>query len=392
MLLRKQGCYFIHCSFEVNNIQNQASADTSRSPIPVDLIRAVAIFMVLVYHALNETYVASQLSPLQYFVLWWSQTVYNALVIVGVPLFIILSGALLLPRSKVNEPIRVFFKKRLARIGLAFGFWSAIYLAWSYFIDGKSLTFSSVAQMLLSKGVYYQFWFIYLIVGLYLITPILRVLVAHADRKILRYLLLLWFIAVGVIPLFQLITGLGIDTNLFLFGGYIGYFILGVYLMGVDVETKVLKRLLAVGVVWTIVGAYLMAYPFHFDNQFFFFFDTLSVNVIIASVATYMLLSKHPRDWPGNNHPKFSRLIRAISANTLPIFFLHVIILEAVNRGYFLLFKISLTNMSFLGFNLTLSFLNPIVEIPLAAAVTLFICLGLILLMKKVPVLNKLIG
>ena len=55
-----------------------------------------------------------------------------------------------------------------------------------------------------------------------------------------------------MIPLFQLITGLGIDTNLFLFGGYIGYFILGVYLMGVDVETKVLKRLLAVGVVWII--------------------------------------------------------------------------------------------------------------------------------------------
>jgi surface polysaccharide O-acyltransferase-like enzyme len=292
---------------------------------------------------------------------------------------VLLSGALLLQPSKVNEPIRVFLKKRLARIGIAFLFWSAIYVAWNYFVIHKPLTVTSVTQMFLSGGVDYQFWFIYLIMGLYLITPILRVVVAYADRRILRYLIVLWFITVGLVPLFSLITGFGIDSNLLLFGGYIGYFVLGVYLMASVVSSKTLKWLLAGSIVWTIIGTWLMAYPFHYLNQYYFFFYTLSANVIIASVAVFMLLSKYPRDWPGSNHRKLSRLVHAISVNTLPIFFFHVIVLETLNVG-------------FLGFKLSLTVLTPIIEIPLATAATLLLTLGLVLLMKKVPILRTLIG
>ena len=112
-------------------IQNSnGSSKTSGSfPLPVDLIRTVAITMVILYHALNEPYIASQLTFTQYGVLWLSQTIYNSLAIMGVPLFIMLSGALLLQPSKVNEPIKVFLRKRLARIGIAFVFWSVIYFA-----------------------------------------------------------------------------------------------------------------------------------------------------------------------------------------------------------------------------------------------------------------------
>lgn len=122
----------------------------------------------------------------------------------GVPLFVMLSGALLLQPAKVEEPIKVFLKKRLSRIGLAFFFWSAIYFVWGYYVNNTQLTLNSVTQMLLSDGAYYQFWFIYLIVGLYLITPILRVIVAYANQKIIRYFIILWFITVAIIPIFHL--------------------------------------------------------------------------------------------------------------------------------------------------------------------------------------------
>jgi surface polysaccharide O-acyltransferase-like enzyme len=335
--------------------------------------------MVLMYHAITEPYYALQMTSTQYFVLWWSSTTYESLIIMGVPLFVMLSGALLLQPSKVNEPIRVFLKKRLNRIGIAFVFWSAIYLAWSYYVNHTTLTINSVIQKLLSGGAYYQFYYIYLIMGLYLITPVLRIVVAYADKRILRYLIVLWFIAVALITIFHLITGFSIDNSLFLLGGYIGYFILGVYLMGIQVKTKILQRLLIASIIWTIIGSWLMAYPFHSVGQYYFFFYTSSANVIIASVAVFMLLSKYPRDWPGSNHPRFSRLIHAISVNTLPIFFFHVIILESLNKG-------------FLGFKMSLMVITPVVEIPLATATTLFLTLGLILLMKKVPILRKLIG
>lgn len=335
--------------------------------------------MVLMYHASTEPYTAQLLDSTQYFVLWWSQTIYQSFVILGVPLFVMLSGALLLQPSKVNEPIKVFLKKRLSRIGLAFLFWSIVYFAWNYFVNNQTFTINSVVQSFLSGGAYFQFWFIYLIMGLYLITPVLRIVVAHANRRLLRYLLILWFVAASLLPLLHLITGLEVDSNLFLFSGWMGYFILGIYLIETQTKTKTLKRLLAAGIILTILGSWLMAYPFRSLEQYYFFAFTLSANVILSSIALFSLLIKHPADWPGNNQPLFSRLIHAISANTLPIFFLHIIVLETLNKGL-------------LGFRISLMDINPIIEIPLAAFTTLFICLGLILLVKRVPVLTKLIG
>ncbi len=335
--------------------------------------------MVIMFHAVNEPYSALHLTSTQYFVFWWSSTIYLALVIMGVPLFIMLSGSLLLQPSKVDEPIRVFLKKRLSRIGIAFVFWSIIYFAWSYYVNHAALTLNSVIQSFLSGGAYKQFWFIYLIMGLYLITPILRIVVAHADKKILRYTIMLWFIGTTLLPLFHLITGFEVDNNLFAFTGFIGYFVLGTYLVGIEVKAKTLKKLLVAAIISTIIGLYLMAFPFHSAGQYFFFTYITSANVVLASIATYMLLAKYPKDWPKNSHPKLSRLTKAISANTLPIFFFHVIVLETFNQGL-------------LGFRISMLQMSPVIEIPLVTAVTLFITLGLVLLVKKVPILKTLIG
>jgi surface polysaccharide O-acyltransferase-like enzyme len=110
-----------------------------------------------------------------------------------------------------------------------------------------------------------------------------------------------------------------------------------------------------------------------------FFFGYLTINVIIGSVALFLILLRFHSDWPGTNHKTIGRITQAMSKNTLPIFLFHVIILESFERGFF-------------GFKLSFTTLNPIIEIPLLAALTLFITLGLILLMRKVPILKKLIG
>src|SRR5208283_700797 len=135
------------------------------------------MILVIVLHSSNET--LQLLSSGSTY--WWTAVVYKSLALSCVPLFVLLSGALLLQPSKLNEPIRVFLKKRLSRIGLAFAFWSVVYNVWSFYIFKFPLTLSNISQSIwysLFGGAYYQFWFIYLIVGLYLITPILRVIIA----------------------------------------------------------------------------------------------------------------------------------------------------------------------------------------------------------------------
>ena len=109
-------------------MQKDSLDSSKRLAIPDDLIRTLAMILVILLHASNETLQASSV-PVAY---WWTAVVYKSLALSCVPLFVLLSGALLLQPAKLNEPIRVFLKKRLSRIGLAFAFWSAVYLAWSF--------------------------------------------------------------------------------------------------------------------------------------------------------------------------------------------------------------------------------------------------------------------
>ncbi len=360
-------------------MQKTIGDSATKINLPDDLIRTLAIFLVILLHSSNEVLQSSSV-PAAY---WWTAVGYKSVALVCVPLFVMLSGALLLQPAKLNEPIKVFLKKRLGRLGLAFAFWSAVYLAWGFFLTKTPVTLATVGNGILYdllSGAYYQFWFIYLIVGLYLITPILRVIIAHASDKILRYFLVLWFVGVTIVPILQLASGIKINIDLFVLGGWIGYFVLGTYLQRVKVRASILIALFIAGLAATIFGVWLMTYPLISMGQGNFFFDYLTANVIVCSVTLFLMLMRFDIDWPGNKHPIMGKVVRAISKNTLPIFFFHVIILESFERGFLF------------GFKLSYSTLNPIIEIPLLAVLTLFITLGLVLLMRKVPVLSKLIG
>ncbi|MEM2108016.1 MAG: acyltransferase family protein [Candidatus Bathyarchaeia archaeon] len=351
---------------------------SERSFIPDNLIRTLAITLVILLHAANTTLKASSV-PADY---WWTAVIYKSLALPCVPLFVMLSGALLLKRTKLNEPIRVFLKKRLIRIGLPIVFWSVIYLFWAFFVSQIPATWGNIQRGILYSlfgGAYYHFWFIYLIVGIYLITPILRVIIAHGNKSIIRYLCLLWFVSVAVVPLIEMATGHILNPIAFLISGWEGYFVLGSYLKRVKVRPAILYILLITSFAWTIFGAWVMNYPLSAMNRNNFFFDYLTANVIMGSVALFLILLRFHRDWPGSNHATANRIVQAISKNTLPIFMMHVIILESFERGFF-------------GFTLSYTTLHPILEIPLITILTLFLTLSLILLMQKVPILNKMIG
>ena len=354
------------------------SLDSSeRSFVPDNLIRTLAITLVILLHAANAILQASSV-PEAY---WWTAVVYKSLALPCVPLFVMLSGALLLKRTKLNEPIRVFLKKRLKRLGLAVVFWGAIYLIWSFYITNIPVTSVNVVEGILYSlfsGAYYHFWFVYLIVGIYLVTPILRVIIA-GRRKVVRYLIVLWFIGVAIIPLVEMVTGHTLNPITFVLSGWLGYFVLGSYLKRVKLRSALLYGLLIISFVWTIFGNWLMNYPLECMQCNNYFFDYLSANIVVGSFALFLILLKFHRDWPGKKHATLGRIVNAISANTLSIFLFHVIILESFERGFF-------------GFTLSFETLNPIIEIPLITALTLSITLSLVLIMKKIPVLRELIG
>src|SRR5680860_1375453 len=108
-------------------------------PVDVNLIRTVAIIGVVLLHAAGRyTITSPQLANLTSTQLtsWSFVTFYQSIAVTtGVPLFLMLTGALLLEPTK-TESLTVFFRKRWVRIGLPLMFWGTIYLVWDFLVVG----------------------------------------------------------------------------------------------------------------------------------------------------------------------------------------------------------------------------------------------------------------
>jgi surface polysaccharide O-acyltransferase-like enzyme len=344
--------------------------------VPVDLIRTIAIVLVIMVHAAIEPHPVVQVMDQAEVFRWFTVNTYDAFATSSVPLFVMLSGALLLQPSKI-EPVRVFLRKRLARLGLPFIFWGTAYFAWRFWLNNEAISASAIVQGILT-GPYYHFWFLYMLFGLYLITPVLRIVTAHAERRLIRYFWVLLIFGTAVVPLLMLLSGFSVELKLFAITGWIGYFMLGYYLVESWVRTSKLLFLWLTGFLLTIVGTYAVT-ALVGGHSGLFFLDYLSATVFLASSSLFTLLSKVSPSNLEKSFPRASKLIRFIGCSTLVIYLLHVMVLESLQRGYF-------------GLQISVNTMNPIVEIPLVTVFTLFICLGIIFVLKRVPVVKRLIG
>ena len=308
---------------------------------------------------------------------WWSANLYDSFARPCVPLFVMLSGALLLQPSKVDEPLGVFFKKRVSRIALPFLFWMGIYFAWDIFVNNQVLNSQTIIEGVLG-GPYVHFWFFYMLIGLYLVTPLVRIFIAHASKRLMQYFFVLWIVGVSVVPLLNLLLEHNLNNNVFLVTGYVGYFLLGLYLLDTRIQRKFLLLGVLIGFAWTTLGTYWITATVGGRLQFFFY-DYFSFGVILSSATLFMLLSSVQYREIQYRFPRLDRLIHYVSINSLAIYLFHFMVLETLENGY-------------LGFRISLATLNPVIEIPLLAAVTLVICLLVLYPLRKIPVLNRLIG
>ena len=378
----------------------------------MDIVRTVAIVGVILLHA-SKDYTVQQMSWFE-IIRWNTVSFYQTLGRLGVPLFLLLTGALLLQPSKLDESISAFFKKRWARIGLPFIFWGVIYFAWDFLvvhqINTQPISSSSIIQGILT-GPYYQFWYLYLLVGLYLLTPILRVVMAHAERNLIKYLLVLWLLGAFILPALYLSTSLRLDSNVLEFTSYAGYFILGAFLVTVQVRRSILAALTALGIALTMIATYALAATVG-GVEMFYFQLYFSPTLILAAAALFALFMKtqkpaaqeasprppsplaasieagqHLVNEPNQQkaEPKAPsqswgrKLLALISANTLGIFLFHAMVLDVLQKGY-------------LGFAINGNTLNSVVSVPLNTVIILFVCLGVLVALKKVPILKKLVS
>ncbi len=144
----------------------------------------------------------------------------------AVPLFVMISGALLLGQSR-PEPVGRFYRKRILRILPTLLFWNIVYFRVRYW--GQPMTIGQAARtLLLGGGFADHLWFLPMILILYLATPLFRPYVVAMSAGRLRLALLLFFPLVWAYHVF-VADQFGAPPMLLALP-YLGYFVLGYYL------------------------------------------------------------------------------------------------------------------------------------------------------------------
>ncbi|MCL2134122.1 MAG: acyltransferase family protein [Candidatus Bathyarchaeota archaeon] len=349
------------------------------SAIPVDLIRVVAISAVLLLHAISN--LATQPIINMGMLHWWVVVdIYQSFGRMGVPLFLMLSGALLLAPSKKDEQIDYFFKKRFSRIGLPFLFWSIIYFIWAFYITNTPFTQDFIINGIL-KGPYVTFWYIYMLIGLYLLTPLLRVMVANFTAKHFKYFIILWIIGAALIPMAEFISGWQTYLNgiVLLIPLCVGYFIAGAYLIKIRIKRWILTASTVLGFTLTIIITYFTAG--NGGDTAFFFQGNNSPTMILTTVSLFLLLNSYTKPQNVSQPEIFSwkqRIMHVISKNSLAIYLCHMI-------AFYILKTVFV-------FVLNGYIIDAIIDVPLTAILTLLLSLFIIIPLKKIPGLKHFIG
>jgi len=344
----------------------------------VDIARAAVMFGVVLVHISADVITEWGHFPKGW---WWAANVYDSLARGCVPVFIMLSGALLLPKT---ESYRDFFFKRFRRILLPSVVWTVLYLLWKKQFYVPELGFSEAFRLALNGGVHFHLWFLYLIAGLYLLTPLLRVLVAHASRRDLLYLLILWFLVSSVLPFWEgwdklfLHTGLHFKIPAELTQGFVGYFVLGYFIRQTD---TVMFRHSVYGV-WAaclficMIGTYLLSRHFHSFQMLFY--DNMAPNGVLYAASFFMIL-KHAGPWLETHlSAGWRNLVLSLSKASFGIYLIHPMTLDILAKGRW-------------GFVLKGDMPQPILMIPLTTLVIYVFSFFVIILIQKIPVLKRIV-
>ena len=199
-----------------------------------DVIRAFAILLVVCIHSQGMLRDAVVVEDNAMGTLQWCHAFWH-IIYVGVPLFVMLSGALLLGKQ---ESLKVFFKKRFTRILIPFLIWSVIMGVLLFYKEhhGLSGCIGWIVNATLTKGVIGIYWYVYLIAGLYLITPLLQHIITYGGKQAATYTVVLIFAFVILNELFpsaSLVSRFACDNLL-----WVGYYVLGYVIVNTQVDLR----------------------------------------------------------------------------------------------------------------------------------------------------------
>lgn len=345
--------------------------------IYADLLRVIATFVIVILHVSGSNWNNVPVSGFE----WKTFNFYNSISRFSVPVFVMISGMFLLDNKK-SLPLKKLYSKNILRVVTSFTFWSAIYSVFNNILKFKTFNTEVIKHMVISfiTG-NYHLWFLFMIVGLYIITPFLRKITESENKFLIEYFLILAVIFQIIIPVLSKIPAFSeksviVDTiinkvsmNFVL--GYVGYYVAGYYFKTYDTPQKLNYAIYILGILG-FISTYTLTDIISQNKGIAdgAFYSNFSPNVMFSSIAVFILF----KDKVGKI--EFKERTRKI-----------ITIYSNCSFGIYLVHDFFITIFKKIGFS-TVSF-NPITAVPIISMSVFTISFLVSFIINKIPFLNK---
>ncbi len=304
----------------------------------------------------------------------------DCLSILGVPLFVMISGALFLALS-YEVTVKKFYTRKIPRIVFLYFFWLLFYNVVNFLENGTVWNFTNVKKQivleaLLGKGMYHM-WYLPMLAVLYLLTPFLKSFAANRKKCMLfcalgfGYSILLPTALKFEFPYRTIVESLYNQFDCSFFGGYVTYYVLGhvlhEYVPKLSAPKKAALGLggvtamaieIAVCNAWSVktgIMSTILNTPF-------------SVTAFIGAVAIFLLL----RDGVSGRKTKISGKLAGL---TLGIYLIHPLFLRIYG---------------WLGG--TTLFAPAVIAVPLIIVLITLVSGAAVYVLSKIPMVRKIVG
>lgn len=147
----------------------------------------------------------------------------------AVPIFLMVTGALLLDENK-KLTLNKLIKKYIKRILLSIVIFVAIYQIVDIILDEKQINFNQLLiylENLYTGKTYSPMWYLYMLIGLYLMMPMYRAFIKECDDKEIKFILFIYLVFISIIPIigiFKFKSGFYIhELTIYPFYLFVGY-------------------------------------------------------------------------------------------------------------------------------------------------------------------------
>lgn len=301
--------------------------------------------------------------------LWKSALAFECIFYWAVPIFLMISGANLLNYRKRYDT-KTFFKKRFVKILIPWVFWSFL----TYLVLFKDFNIVNFTLKFLSGNIVQIYWFFPLILFMYCLMPILSALTEKdEDRNILWGIVIVIAVFKSVLIPLSKVFGLSIPIivdNFMELNGYVIFIILG-YLISTMELSKIKRATIYILGISSVFIRYIYTYCRSINAGILvdYLFDYTSILSVFLAISVFVLIKSIPWDDFNLN----TNLMAALASCTMGVYLIHIQIKYTIFNAVF-------------PFPET-SFIYRI----LGTFCLYFISVLVVFLLKKIPVLNKVV-